>query len=417
MGGPYRVGMLHYSCPPVVGGVEEVLSQQGYVLSRMGHRVGVLAGMGEEYTSEVQVHLNPLFGSQDARVRAANRKSRAGDHALTEALGEEIYKELKKWAKDRQVIIAHNVLHMHFNLALTLALARLARTKGAPPIVSWAHDSPHLRPRLPPYLRQGLWQALVEPLPGVTYVTVSSTRKALFERHLGDFDWRVIPNGIDPVRFFYLSQASARLAQETRLFNRDMVVVQPARITPRKNMELAIRIIHGIKTLGFNILFLLTGAYDPHESAAKRYTEDLHRLIQELDMTDHVVILAEYTFKNGRPLVPEQAFIRDLYMVADLLLMTSLDEGFGLPLLEAGLSKVPIAASEIPAFVEVGEEVCFFRLQDPPMFIAGRIMEYLSTTRTHRMFRRVMRDYIWDTICRTQLVPLLDEIAARPPKR
>jgi len=99
--------------------------------------------------------------------------------------------------------------------------------------------------------------------------------------------------------------------------------------------------------------------------------------------------------------------------MADLLLMTSKDEGFGLPLLEAGMIKLPIACAEIPPFLEVGREVCFFQLDEPPLAIAGRIMEYLSRTTTHKMFRNVMRKYVLDVVCKRELLPFLRELTTR----
>jgi glycosyltransferase involved in cell wall biosynthesis len=99
--------------------------------------------------------------------------------------------------------------------------------------------------------------------------------------------------------------------------------------------------------------------------------------------------------------------------MADLLLMTSKDEGFGLPLLEAGMIKLPIACSEIGPFQEVGEGVCYFGLEEPPLSIAGRIVEYLGRTDTHRMFRNVMRRYVWDVICKRDALPFLREITTK----
>ena len=96
--------------------------------------------------------------------------------------------------------------------------------------------------------------------------------------------------------------------------------------------------------------------------------------------------------------------------MADLLLMTSKDEGFGLPLLEAGMIKLPIACSEIPPFLEIGTDVCFFRLEDPPLFSAGRIIEYLGRTTTHRMFRKVMRNHVFDVVCKREILPFIHSI-------
>lgn len=132
-------------------------------------------------------------------------------------------------------------------------------------------------------------------------------------------------------------------------------------------------------------------------------------------MQDNIAILAEYRFRDRKKLVPDRIFIRDLYLMADLLLMTSKHEGFGLPLLEAGLIKLPIACTEIPPFLEVGEGVCFFRLDDHPLTIAGRIVEYLAHSNTHTMFRSVMRKYVLDVVCRREIMPFLRDIIPEVP--
>jgi glycosyltransferase involved in cell wall biosynthesis len=161
----------------------------------------------------------------------------------------------------------------------------------------------------------------------------------------------------------------------------------------------------------------MTGAYDPHEEKAVSYQRRLKYWVKELEMQDYVAILAEYRFSDGKKLVPGRNFIRDLYLMADLLLMTSKDEGFGLPLLEAGLIKLPIACTEIPPFLELGEDVCFFQLEDPPLIIAGRIIEYLARTSTHKMFRSVMRKYVLDVVCRNEIMPFLRDIISESPAK
>jgi glycosyltransferase involved in cell wall biosynthesis len=243
-------------------------------------------------------------------------------------------------------------------------------------------------------------------------VTISESRKQRFSELCGGVTWRVINNGIDPASLLYLDEKSVKLAEELSLFNRDLVVVQPSRITPRKNLELSIHIIRGIKLVGYNILFGLTGAYDPHEQRAVSYYRRLRYWIKELGMQDNIAILVEYRFKDRKKLIPDRIFIRDLYLMADLLLMTSKDEGFGLPLLEAGLIKLPIACSEIPPFVELGKDVCFFRLEEHPLSIAGRIMEYLARSNTHKMFRSVMQKYALEVLCEKEILPFLQDITS-----
>lgn len=413
---PLRIGLLHYSCPPVVGGVEEVLRQQAHIFHRLGHSVTVVAGMGGGFSDDFTVQIEPLLGSQNPEIIQVHDQSREGDHSFLRGTTDALYNILRKWSQGLDVIIAHNVLHMPFNLPLTLALRRLAVGGDCPAMVSWAHDSPYFQSGYPKYLESPPWDALRRPHGHIHYVTISESRKEMFHQLFGGFPLRVIHNGIDPVRFFYLDQKTVTLSQELDLFGRDMVVVQPSRITPRKNLELSIHIVRGIKLLGHNILFVLTGAYDPHEERAVPYYRRLRYWIRELDLEDNIAILAEYRFRDGTKLVPDRVFMRDLYLTADLLLMTSKDEGFGLPLLEAGMIKLPIACSEIPPFQELGEGVCFFGLDEPPLFIAGRIIEYLGRTSTYKMYRNVMRRYVSDVICKEDVLPFLREISIRPTK-
>lgn len=404
-----RIGIIHYSCPPIIGGVEEVVNNQAIILKRMGHHVKVLAGIGGDKNLSYPVQIEPFIGSNNKEVRNAHREAKKGSQELVKNLSHKILDIITKWSDELDVIIAHNVLHMPFNFALTLALRKFAEHKKTP-IISWAHDSPYFYPSSPEYLEKEPWNILKIAHPLIHYVTISESRKRLFEKIGFKVNWHIIPNGIDPVSFFYLSDKSMKLANELRLFERDLVFVQPSRITPRKNIELAIHIVRGIKLSGYDVLFILTGAYDPHERKAVSYYRRLKYWIDNLGLSDNIAILAEYTFKDGTRLIPDRVFMRDLYLMADMLLMTSKDEGFGLPLLEAGMIKLPIACSQIPSFEEIGEDVCFFRLGDPPMITAGKILEYLSKTNTHRMFRKTMREYTLENICRSKLIPLLKKV-------
>jgi hypothetical protein len=56
-----------------------------------------------------------------------------------------------------------------------------------------------------------------------------------------------------------------------------------------------------------------------------------------------------------------------------------------------------------------------FQLDEPPLFIAGRIIGYLGRTNTHKMFRNVMGKYVWDLIYRQEVMPFLRKIAGQGP--
>ena len=46
-GRPLKIALIHYSAPPVVGGVESVLAQHARLMADAGHQVRIIAGRGE----------------------------------------------------------------------------------------------------------------------------------------------------------------------------------------------------------------------------------------------------------------------------------------------------------------------------------------------------------------------------------
>src|SRR5207248_8700410 len=59
--GSLSVGLLHFTAPPIVGGVEAIIGHQAAGLVRRGHRVRVLAGRGGAFHPDVEfVHLPRL---------------------------------------------------------------------------------------------------------------------------------------------------------------------------------------------------------------------------------------------------------------------------------------------------------------------------------------------------------------------
>jgi glycosyltransferase involved in cell wall biosynthesis len=72
------------------------------------------------------------------------------------------------------------------------------------------------------------------------------------------------------------------------------------------------------------------------------------------------------------------AELEDLYAAASCLVMPSLHEGFGLPVLEAMARGVPVACSNIPALNEVGADAVLYFDPRRPGEIARRLMQLLD---------------------------------------
>ena len=402
---------MHYSCPPVVGGVEEIVRQQASLFFRYHHRVKVLAGNGGHFANEFEIEIQPLLSSRNADILKIN-KNPAQYKTELNSYRDQIYEYLYNSLEHYDTLIAHNVLSMHYNLPLTLALHKLA-DNGVVSLVSWNHDSPFFYEAFPEYLNNLSWDIIRSYNKNIHYVTISESRVKEFRSLYGKKDSQVylINNGIDPLRFFRLDRYTIRLIQEENLFTADLILVQPSRLHPRKNIELSIKVLSELRKTGLNVKLMLTGAYDPHEEKTKTYYKKLLRLAERLNLQPHLIITAEYTYKSGEKLTADRVTMRDLYLISDLLFMPSLQEGFGIPLLEAGMIKLPIACSAIPPFKSIAaSNVLYFEPDESPQQIAGKILAFLKDLPTHQMYRNVIKRYAWDNIYQFELLPFLETL-------
>lgn len=409
----FNIALLHYSCPPVVGGVEEIIRQQASLFYRYHHPVKILAGMGDYFQSGIEIEIHPLFSSQHKEIKKMQKDPlKHKDNLLTYA--ETIFEILKENLRDFDVLIAHNVLSMHYNLPLTMALHRLADAHFIS-IINWNHDSPYFYKNYPAELDSEPYQILKKYNKNIHYVTISESRAKEFRLlyETDEDDITVIPNGIDPIRFFRLNDQTIRLIKEENLFQADLILAQPTRLHPRKNIELSIKVLHDLHQQGKNAKLLLTGVFDPHEHKSVQYFNKLIRMAEYLNVRKDLIMVADYTFKSGEKLPAKRVAMHDLYLISDILFIPSKQEGFGIPLLEAGMIKLPIACSDIPPFRSIaGNDVLYFDLNEAPDEIARKILEFLNSYGPARWFRTVMNQYVWDNLYHKNLLPLLNKVVA-----
>jgi glycosyltransferase involved in cell wall biosynthesis len=269
----------------------------------------------------------------------------------------------------------------------------------------------HYYTQLPfnPAVRQ--WEILRTYNHHITYVTISEQRKEQFQGLYGVEGIAVIPDGVDPLTLFSLDPKTVQLITDEHLFDADLLMVQPSRLHPRKNIELSIRVVRALHDKGIRARLLLSGAFDPHEQKTAGYYHRLRNLSQQLSVERDILIVAGYYSGGGKELTCEKELVRDLYWIADLLFMPSLQEGFGIPLLEAALLRVPIVCSDIPSFREVcGEHAHYFSLRESPPEIADRIIAFTNELSSYKMSRQIKEHYLWDKIYHRTLMPFLEKV-------
>lgn len=220
----------------------------------------------------------------------------------------------------------------------------------------------------------------------------------------------VIPNGRDIQKFLGLSPAMRSLYGDIHGLESDLIACVPVRAIPRKNLELALRITRAIINKGVNFKLLLTANIDYKREQNLNYYNSLKGLAEELNLKESVFFIEEYferfaTDKKPAPPIP----IPELFLISDFLLFTSRVEGFGLPILEAGLMRCPIFAADIPPLREVGStNINYFSLNDNPEQIADFILDNIKKMPQAYFYRKVIKNFSLHKTFEKLILPLIE---------
>lgn len=410
-----RIAILHYTAPPIVGGVENVIAAHARLLRQAGYPVTLVAGRSskEEAWAGESIILIPELDSRDPRnLEISQSLERGVVPAGFEALEQSIQDGLSPIVDGSDILIVHNAFNYHFNMPLTAALHRMLDRNQLGHLVAWCHDiSRYVNPVSGAQQRFGFpWDLLRTYRPEVTYVAVSQRRR----RWLADVlecdvaRIQVISNGVDPNMLLGLSDFGSKLADDLRLTEADLIMLMPVRITLAKNIDYALRVAAAVRDAGAHVKLVVTGPPDPHSTEIQKYFARLLDLRSELHLDDEVVFVFQGTADKPGPLVLDAETVGELYRVCDLVLMASLREGFGLPILEGGLLAKPVFCTEVPVLEDVGGDSVFLIERDEmPAHVGERILAWAKDDRLQRLRRRVRQEYTWPAILQRGIEPLL----------
>jgi glycosyltransferase involved in cell wall biosynthesis len=407
-----HVSILHYAAPPVVGGVESTIFHHARLLSQAGYKVSIITGRGETFAREIPYFLIPEIDSRHPEV--INLGSELAEGKITGEfyqLRDRLFESLDSSLKDTDVLIVHNVLTLHKNLALTAALKKISE-HGKPGMIAWCHDfawqdalyTPDLHPGYP-------WDLLKSPWPDVRYVTVSEHRRQRLVELLSipESEVDVIPPGVDVFQFLNLSPLVQKIINQLELFDADPLVLLPARITRRKNIEFAIKVIEFLIADYPQVSLVITGPPGPHNPKNVAYLDSLRAMREELQLVSNIHFLYEFNGEDQILILPDE-IITELFRAADIIIFPSHREGFGIPVLEAGLARTPIFASDIPSVRESSNGLInLFNPTGDPGAVAAEIDAFLQSDRAYQLRRQVIENFTWQSILKNQIIPILDE--------
>lgn len=423
-----EIALLHYSCPPVVGGVESVLAQHARLMADAGHCVRVVAGRGAQFDDRVPLVVVPLADSRHPDVLAVKAELDAGRVSPGfSPLADEIARALRSALDGVELVIAHNVCSLHKNLALTAALGRLCQSPASDlslpfHLILWHHDLAWTTPRYRAELRDGYpWDLLRSDWPGARHVVVSEMRRRELAKLIGlpPQTIAVVPSGVDAAAFLKLEPRTREIVARLKLLDAEPLLLLPVRITPRKNIEFALRVLSELRGVDSSpggdvpverlygrAALVVTGPPGPHNPANAEYFARLKTLRAELGLDGSAHFLAEAradTFVR-----PHDEVIADFFRLADALFMPSREEGFGIPVIEAGLARLPVFCADLPPLRELGGEAAtYFSPDAEPRAVAELIADRLRADPQFQLAARVRRGYLWERLYAEKIAPLL----------
>jgi glycosyltransferase involved in cell wall biosynthesis len=311
------------------------MKQQAELFSANGHEVRVVTGIGDASSENYQVvHLPELDPGFEMNLKV----KRAVDHGQTDANFQEFAGDLAallrlhfQWA---DLIIDHGSLTTHFNLSLTRAVWELAEVH---PVIAWAHDFTATNKSYAlPCPDHHPWSLMKTAHPNVTYIAVSEQRKQeiIETMQLDESQVAVIHPTVDMNDCLGLDPWFTEHLDTFQPYTRDLILYYPTKLLQRKNIDLAFHMTARLRQEGINTLLVISGAPDPHQNGVSQYQGYLETLPEQLDLKEHACFLSKI---YQDPLLAWQQMFR----ISDVILFPSGYEGFGLPIAEALIHRLP----------------------------------------------------------------------------
>src|ERR1700737_3114585 len=172
---------------------------------------------------------------------------------------------------------------------------------------------------------------------------------------------RVIPHGVE-TEFALPASPSVKADVKARYALPDRYLLQLGTVQPRKNYVTSLRALARIPPPQ-RLPLIVAGAFGWKYGAVVD-------AVRELNLADWV----RFVGYAGMPDLPA------LYQMAQAVLFPSLDEGFGLPLLEAFAAGTPVVASNAGAIPEVAGDAALLSAPEDPEALADNLLRLLTNS-------------------------------------
>ncbi len=362
------------TCYPTYGGSGVVATELGKDLAERGHEIHFISSSlpfrlshvaGNIFFHEVNVQSYPLFESPPYTLSLTSKMVDIAKHA------------------------GLDLMHVHYAIphATSAVMARqtLASEGHSLPVVTTLHGTDiTLIGQDPSFAPVVTWS--INESDGVTAVSDYLRQETFdhFEVHNGI---EVIPNFIDTDRFYRQDKEHFKQALCP---NGEKVIVHVSNFREVKNTEQVVEIFHRVQDSQSNVKLLLVGD-GPQRVPTERKARDL-------GVYDDIRFLGK------------QDPIEEILSIADVFLMPSGSETFGLAALEAMACQVPTVVSDVgglPELVNDGETGFLCPLNDVDAF-TNRTRALLQDQDLHTRMSEAARQRAIDTFDIDRVVPMYE---------
>jgi mannosylglucosylglycerate synthase len=370
-----KIGIVHYQVGRT-DGVSLEIEKWKQVLENRGHEVYLCAG---DLATTKGTLIEELYHHRPEIERLYDNTFAAlTDYADDSLYRAELYRvvevlerHLGEWieAKGIDFLIAENVWSVGINPPASVALARVMR-KYQIPALGHHHDFYWERETgvaLTCRSALELAEKFLPPHdPGVTHSVINSiARKELAERK--GIDAAIVPNVFDfESPAWSVDNYNYDFRERIGLREKDIMVLQATRITPRKGIELAVDLVQALNTPERRRRLQRRGLYDARTFdddsrivlVLAGYARDdltgnyLERIKARVEQDGIEALYVEDLVEATRQLRAGSKVysLWDTYVFADLVTFPSLDEGWGNQFLEGARARQPVVVFEYPVF-------------------------------------------------------------------
>jgi D-inositol-3-phosphate glycosyltransferase len=402
----FRIAMISYhTCPLATLGGKDTGGMNVYVreltrqLGHMGVHVDVFTRSQDDHVPHVLHELG--YGNRVVHVPAGPEHP-VPKQELASYIPEFV-DGIKAFACDKG--IKYDIIHSHYWMS-GIAAASLSDLWGGTPIVHMFHTLGEMKNRIAltdaeregPYRINGEKQVLGR-VDRVVAATIAEVTQLRFLYKAKASQLVTIPPGVDVSHFYPIPADEAKLY--VGLKPEDRMVLFVGRIEPLKGVDTLIKAMSCLQLRQGERVHLAIIGGDPGASPREMSAEmaRLQKLCDDLSVGQTVVFLG----KRDQDKLPYY------YSAAELLVMPSHYESFGMVALEAMACGTPVIASEVGglAYLVRDGETGFTIPDQEPEALCEKISWLLNDRDLHAtMSQRAVeyaQDYAWEKIA-TQIV-------------